>query len=295
MAESMQDIKRRIRSITSTEHITNAMKLVASAKFRKSKLTFDRTNEYLGYVTKAMNNACVSAKEVSSIYIGDSDECEKTCYIVITSNKGLCGAFNSNVIKKAEQLIKEQSCESKLVTIGLKGRDYFQKRNYDIAGECLVSAEALTFVEAKEISEPILKMYEEGEIDKVVLVYTKFVNTMHQEVDTKVLLPMNMEDVEGEKGEAEEVKTGLESPVEFFPSEQLVLDYLIPKYMELELYKSMIESAVCEFIGRRVAMENATDNAQDMLGKLSLNYNRARQSAITNELIEIVAGAEALK
>lgn len=291
MAESMQDIKRRIRSITSTEHITNAMKLVASAKFRKSKLTFDKTNEYLGYVTSAINDACVSAKEVSSIFIGEGEDAEKICYIVITSNKGLCGAFNSNVIKKAEALIKEEGGQSKLVTIGLKGRDYFQKRGYDISGECLVSAEALTFVEAKEISEPILKMYEEGEIDKVVLVYTKFVNTMHQEVDTKVLLPMNMEDVVGEA--ADEPK--LESPVEFAPSADRVLNYLIPKYMQVELYKSMVESAVCEFIGRRVAMENATDNAQDMLGKLSLNYNRARQSAITNELIEIVAGAEALK
>lgn len=290
----MQDIKRRIRSITSTEHITNAMKLVASAKFRKSKLTFDKTNEYLGYVTRAINDACVSAKEVSSVFIGDDQDADKVCYIVITSNKGLCGAFNSNVIKKAEALMKENGGESQLVTIGLKGRDYFQKRNYNITGECLISAEALTFVEAKEISEPILKMYEEGEINKVVLVYTKFVNTMHQEVDTKVLLPMKMEDVlPGEEEKPAEPK--LESPAEFAPSAAQVLNYLIPKYMELELYKSMVESSVCEFIGRRVAMENATDNAQDMLGKLSLNYNRARQSAITNELIEIVAGAEALQ
>ena len=287
----MQDIKRRIRSITSTEHITNAMKLVASAKFRKSKLTFDKTNEYLGYVTKAINDACVNAKEVSSVFIGEGEDAEKVCYIVITSNKGLCGAFNSNVIKRAEAEIKANGGESKLVAIGLKGRDYFQKRKYEITGECLISAEALTFVEAKEVSEPILKMYQEGEIDKVVLVYTKFVNTMHQEVDTKVLLPMKMEDVLTE----EVAEPKLESPVEFAPSADRVLNYLIPKYMELELYKCMVESSVCEFIGRRVAMENATDNAQDMLGKLSLNYNRARQSAITNELIEIVAGAEALK
>ncbi|MCQ2551253.1 MAG: ATP synthase F1 subunit gamma, partial [Clostridia bacterium] len=289
MAESMQDIKRRIRSITSTEHITNAMKLVASAKFRKSKLAFDKTNEYLGYVTSAINDACVNAKEVSSVFIGENDQAEKICYIVITSNKGLCGAFNSNVIKRTEALIKENGGKSNLVTIGLKGRDYFLKRGYDISGECLISAEALTFVEARELSQPILKMYEEGEIDKVVLVYTKFVNTMHQEVDTKVLLPMKMEDI------VKEEAPKLESPLEFAPSAERVLDYLIPKYMELELYKSMVESSVCEFIGRRVAMENATDNAQDMLGKLSLNYNRARQSAITNELIEIVAGAEALK
>ncbi len=292
MSESMQDIKRHIKSISSTEHITNAMKLVASAEFRKSKLLFDRTNQYLGHVTRSIAELFEKLEdEDAEKYLMETRQVKNVCYIVITSNKGLCGAYNTNVIKRAEEELAACDKPFKLVTIGQKGRDYFQKRGYEIFEEYLGAPGGITFPEAKALARPIIKMFDDGEIDEIVLVYTKFVNTMHQEVTTKVLLPMDPFEIASKH----EVDSKILHQIEFGPSEEAVLDYLIPEYVLLELYRAMIESSVCELIGRKVAMENATNNAQEMLDKLSLQYNRARQSAITNELIEIVAGADALK
>lgn len=293
MAQSIQDIKRHIKSITNTMHITSAMKLVASAEFRKTKLLFDRTDHYLTHVTRSISEIFEKLDEedpVAQKYILETRKVNNICYIIMTSNKGLCGSYNANVIRRAEEEIEGCGKPVKLVAIGGKGKEHFEKRGYEIIEDYLQSGSKITFAQAKELAGPIIKMYDDGEVDEIVLVYTKYINTLRQEVTTKVLLPVDPHEIASRHEPDESVHQ-----VEFEPSEEAVLDYLIPEYVLLELYRTIIESTVCELIERKVAMENATDNAQKMLDKLSLEYNRARQAAITNELIEIVSGADALK
>ncbi len=284
-SNNMQDIKRRIKSVTSTEHITSAMKLVSAAKLRRAKATFEKTTEYFHYITDSIADICNNINEIPEQYVSGDRKVKKTCYIVVTSCRGLCGAFNSNVIKQVEAELKTDEEKPLMVAIGTKGRDYFQKRGQNIFSEYSEPPEEITFLEVKQISNPILDMYNSGEIDKVVLVYTSFKNSMEQEVKSTTLLPFEVtKDPEAKEQDRE---------VEYEPSIEAVFNYLVPKYFEIKLYGAVIESATCEHAARRIAMENATDSAREMLGNLSLFYNRARQAAITDEIIEIVAGSEA--
>ncbi|NLF46687.1 MAG: ATP synthase F1 subunit gamma [Clostridiales bacterium] len=288
MASSdMQDVKRRIKSVTSMEHITNAMKLVSAAKLRRAKATFEKTNEYFNFITQSIAEVFNNASEVPDKYLIGNREIINTCYIIVTSCRGLCGSFNSNIIKEAEAEMKSDPEKPVIVAIGTKGRDYFKKRNYEIKNEYLAPPESISFLETKEISEPIIDMYNSGEIDEVVLIYTSYVSTLEQRVKNVTLLPFEMEK------DPDIMRYGKE--VEYEPSVEEVFNYLVPKYVEIMIYGAVVESATCEHAARRMAMENATDNARDMLSDLSLFYNRARQSAITDEIIEIVAGSEAQK
>lgn len=292
-SNNMQDIKRRIKSVNSTEHITNAMKLVSSAKLRKAKATFDKTTEYFHFITESIEEIFSNTKEVPAQYIEGNRDVKKTCYIVISSNKGLCGSFNSNVIKETAQKLAEDSGDSVLVAIGSRGRDYFAKRGKEIIGTYLEAPELISFEDAVAIGTPVLKMYEEGEIDRIVLIYTSFVNNLEQKVKTMQLLPFSSEQFAAAGDIQSEVTPKPGNQVEYEPSAEAVFNYLVPKYVEIVLYGSVVESATCEHAARRMAMESATDNARDMLDRLSLFYNRARQAAITNEIIEVVSGTQA--
>lgn len=284
-AESIQDIKRRIKSVTSTEHITNAMKLVSAGKLRKAKAIFEKSNENSHYITHTIAEMFNNSKELPKEYLEGNREIKTTCYIIVTSCKGLCGGFNSSVIKEAHSRIKNDSERPVIFAIGSKGKEYFEKRGYDIYSDYLAPPESISFLETREMSRPIIEMYNKGEIDEVVLIYTSFISSMEQEVKSVRLLPFEIEKDPDIINNAK--------PVEYEPSMEAVFNYLVPKYVEMMIYAAVVESATCEHAARRMAMENATDNAREMLDKLSLTYNRARQSAITDEIIEIVAGSEA--
>lgn len=292
MAENMQDVKRRIKSVTSMEHITNAMKLVSAAKMRRAKATFDRTNEQFRLITESIRQVFSKADNIPEKF-ASRDEIKKTCYIILTSNKGLCAGFNTNVIKEAENLINKAESEPVIIAIGSRGRDYFSKRRYKIISEYLEPPESITFQETQDLVAPVLRLYEEGEIDEIVLVYTAFVNTIQQDVTSRRMLPFDSEQI-SDFGSLD-ANHGTVKEVEYEPSADAVFNYLVKKYFEMMFFGSIIESATCEHAARRMAMENATDNAREMLGDLELFYNRARQAAITNQLIEIVSGSEALK
>ena len=282
--ESIQDIKRRIKSVSSTERITNSMKLVSAGKLRKARKLFEETNENSHFITNTISELFNSSDEVPQQYLEGNRDIERTAYIVITSSKGLCGGFNTNVLKRAHAEIDAEDSAPLIVAIGGKGLEYFDKRGYDIYGSYLAPPESITFLEAAELSSPLIRMYDEGEIDSIELVYTSFVNAMEQKVVKQRLLPFRVEK------DPEIVST---QRTEYEPSVDVVFNYLIPKYVEMEIYSSIVESATCEHAARRMAMESATDNAREMLDRLNLNYNRARQAAITDEIIEIVAGSEA--
>ncbi len=287
MGENMQDIKRRIKSVSSTMQITNAMKLVSAAKLRKARATFEKTTEYFNFITHTIEEIFNNSSEVPPEYLAGNREVKTTCYIVVTSCRGLCGGFNNNIIKEAEQDFEEDWEKPVIVAIGTKGKEYFEKRGYEIYKEYLAPPEDISFLETREISKPIIDMYDRGEIDEIVLIYTGFKNSIDQEVKNVILLPFEI------KPDPDVLIHDKE--VEYEPSVEAVFNYLVPKYVEMMIYAAVVESATCEHAARRLAMENATDNASDMLGSLSQYYNRARQAEITDEIIEIVAGAEAQK
>ena len=286
-SNNMRDIKRRIRSVSSMEHITNAMKLVSVAKLRRAKNTFDKTREYFHYVTESIEEIFNNTGEIPSKYLEGSREIKKTCFIILTSSRGLCGSFNANVIKEAARHMAECQEKPAIIAIGGKGKEYFGKRGYEIRGEYMLPPESISFVETGDISKPVIEMYDSGEIDQVIMIYTSFINTLQQKVTSVKLLPFAI------KKDPDYPK--LKKQVDYEPSVEEVFNYLVPKYVEIMVYGAIVESATCEHAARRIAMENATDNAREMIGDLTLFYNRTRQAAITNEISEIVGGAEALK
>jgi F-type H+-transporting ATPase subunit gamma len=284
-SESIQDIKRRIRSVTSTEHITSAMKLVSAGKLRKAKAIYEKTNANSHYITNTIREMFNSNQEIPQEYLEGNREIKTTCYIICTSSRGLCGGFNSNILKEAQREIDADWEKPVIVAIGSKGKEYFEKRGFEIHSSYLSPPESISFLETKELSAPILEMYRNKEIDEVVLIYTAFISSLEQEVRTETLLPFAVEnDPDFERAY---------NQMEYEPSVEEVFNYPVPKYVETMIYSAVVESATCEHAARRMAMENATDNAREMLDNLNLTYNRARQSAITDEIIEIVAGSEA--
>ncbi|MEI8217233.1 MAG: ATP synthase F1 subunit gamma [Eubacteriales bacterium] len=285
-ANGLREIKRRIKSVKSTEHITNAMKLVSAAKLRRAKAIFEKTNQYFGFVTESIEEIFHNTRDVPKDFIEGNREIKTSCYIVVTSCRGLCGSFNANIIKEASSLIECDPEEPVIVAIGTKGRDYFAKKGYRIEEAYMLPPENISFVETHEISKPIIEMYEKKEIDEVILVYTSLISALDQRVKTITLLPFAVE-------KTKEIK--LAKQVEYEPSVEQVFNYLIPKYVEIMIYRAIVESATCEHAARRMAMDSATDNAREMISDLTLNYNRARQAAITQEISEIVGGSEALK
>ena len=287
---SMRDIKRRIRSVTSIEHITNAMKLVSAAKLRRAKNAFEHIREYLHYVTDNIDALCARADELPPHYLAGGREIKRACCIVVTGNRGLAGSYNSNIIKAAERGMRESDASEKdkplFACVGNKGRNYFSKRGFEIVSEYLDPPENISFAVAREFMAPVLKKYDEGEIDEIMIVYTLFKSTMEQHVTMERLLPF-------------ELKKNPPKPhkplPEYEPGPAEVFNYLVPKYTEIMVYRALVESAACEHAARRMAMQNATDNAREMIDNLNLNYNRARQAAITSEITEIVSGADAIK
>lgn len=290
MAEQMQEIKRRIKSIGSTERITNAMQLVSAAKLRKSRKKFENAKTYLYSLIETIGDLFETAEDVPTEFLAGSREIKTKCCIVITSSNGFCGSFNSSVIRAAEKYLetfRDNEHKVKLITVGSKGRDYFTHHGYEIFMQHDAPADTVTFDETVSIAVPVIDMYEKGEIDEVDIIYTSYVNPLKQEVVVKKLLPFDKAIV---KSSENTIHT-----IEYGPSVEEVFNYLVPKYFELVVYSTCIESAACENAARRMAMENAHNNASDMLDDLNVQYNRARQTEITNEIIEIVAGSQAQK
>ena len=283
---SIQDIKRHIRSIRNIEHITNAMKLVSAAKLSRAKAVLEKAQGYLHFVTESINEIFNIVDDIPGHYLAGNREIKRTCYVVITSNRGLAGSFNTNVIKAAEKIMKDSAESPLLICVGSKGRDYFAFRGREIFSEYLSPPEDVSFVSTRKISKPIVDLFDKGEIDEVYIVYTAFFSMLEQRVQTKRLLPFEA------KKDPDVLKTGKQ--VEYEPSAEEVFNYLVPKYVEIMIYEAIVESATCEHAARRMAMENATDNANDMIGSLELHFNRARQAAITREITEIVNGADAV-
>ncbi|MDO5708303.1 MAG: ATP synthase F1 subunit gamma [Andreesenia angusta] len=286
----MGDIKRRIKSVNSTMQITNAMYLVSSAKVRKAREKVDQTRPYTEAIIESIKRILSTTKGISHPFL-EKREVKKTAYIILSSDRGLAGGFNANLMKAAEEDLKDRNKDDiTILSYGAKARDYFERRGYDIEFCVTGITEDPDYVDARRAGDMLIKKYKEGEIDEVKLVYTKFYSVISQEPEVIQLLPAEME-VE-EEVENEDDKKDL-TLTEYDPSPEVVLDYLIPKYINGAIYGALIESSASQQGARMTAMESATNNARDMIDSLGLLYNRARQASITQEITEIVAGADA--
>lgn len=264
------------------------MELVSSSKLRKARERLQKTRPYFNTIDRTVEEIVTSTRGIQHEFLKPRDV-KKTCYIVITADRGLAGGYNANAIRAAVNHMDQKERVS-VITIGLKARDYFRKRNYDLEGEFLHISEDPSFSDAQNIGKLAIELYKQELADEVYLVYTEFVSTINHKPNLIKLLPI---DGIAKKEDTDSVKAM--ELMEYEPSPEEVLNFLVPKYIESMIYGALVESSVSEQGARRVAMESATDNATEMIGDLELKYNRARQASITQEIAEIVGGAEALK
>jgi len=284
---SMRDIKGRIKSIKSTKQITKAMMLVSSVKLQKERAKFEKNKSYVAKMKDVIVSIAESSKSIESVYLKNPTKIKKIAYIVITSDRGLCGGYNQNVFKEIMK-VRNKDKEETYFAIGRKVKMFLSRQNMHIEKSYSGISEGPQYSDAKGIGEIAIKMYKEGEFDELKLIYTSFHSIINQEVVTYDLLPIKIEKLE-------KVEEKYKSELYFEPSNDVVFDYLIPKYIYSILYGSMIESSVCEEASRMTAMDNATENANEIIDGLTLKFNRVRQAAITKELTEIVSGANALQ
>ena len=284
---SIRNIKRRIKSVHSTSQITKAMKLVATAKMQKARKDVEETRPFFLTMQRTISSIVNGSKGITHPYIKER-EVKNTLYIVMASDRGLAGGYNANVCKLALQHMKEKQ-NVKVIVIGKKSRDFFNRRKYSIHDAYIGISENPKYAHAARVGESILDLYMKEEIDEVYLVYTAFKSTIQQVPTIKKLLPVDV-------SEFEEVKeTKKRTLMEYEPSPEGVLEYVIPKYINSGIYGAMVESAASEQGARMTAMDSATENAMDIIDRLTVEYNRARQASITQEITEIVGGSEALK
>lgn len=296
MADNIQSIKRRIKSVNSTKQITHAMELVASAKLRKSRELAECRRPYFEAVMETMDRIVEKTNISSNIYM-KARPVKKVAYLVITADRGFAGGYNTNIAKMVEEAMASKE-ETLLYTIGSKGRDYFKHRMYNIEAEYVGFSEAPSYFQAKEIANIVLQGFKNEMFDEVYLAYTQFVSTITQKPMLVKLLPLTRESLKSEKKTAEELENiplSEMTVMRYEPDPEELLEYLIPSYVSNTIFGAMVESAASEQGARRMAMESATTNATEMIDDLTLKYNRVRQAAITQEISEIVSGAEALK
>ena len=283
---SMRSIKRRKESVQSTQQITKAMKLVSTVKLQRAKARAEQSKAYFECMYETVKSMLAKAGTINHPYL-QKPQSNKKAVIVITSNKGLAGGYNSNVIKlvtKNEEFKKE---DLKIYAIGKKGRDHFARNGYEIAADYSDVIEEPIYIDAMQICKDVLTAFSAGEVGEIYLAYTAFKNTVSHIPTLLKLLPVDVQEEGGQMRRGEAV-------MNFELDEQEAIEMIIPKYMASLIFGGMVEAVASENGARMQAMDSATSNAEEMISSLSLQYNRARQGSITQELTEIIAGAEAI-
>ncbi len=286
-----REIKLRIKSVTGTQQITKAMKLVSTAKLQKIRGVAEANEPYFKAVYETMCSILAASEASilnSPLLGGGASPTGKAAYLLITSDRGLAGGYNANVCRLLESKIANKE-SAVILTIGRKGREYFARRGYTMGEHFTVDGELPRYGEAARIARAFVSLRREGKADALYVVYTAFYNVLHQSPSMLKLLPIEKDDLRLPEGADDRTMMNYE------PGEESVLDYIIPKYLSGILFGALAESLASEEGARMTAMDSATDNAQEIVDRLTLQFNRARQSHITQELTEIVNGAAALK
>ncbi len=285
---SLKDIRRRIASVKNTQKITKAMKMVSAAKLRRAEDAAKRSRPYAEQLDATLRQI-VAGLGAEAHPLLASREVARTEWIVVTSDRGLCGGFNGNLLRLVDRELKARlspELEITVWTVGKKARDYFARRAYSVRGESLGFSAAPSHADGSALARIAAERFTSGAVDEVMIVYNEFISAAVQKPKIERLLPLKSS-IEGD-----ETPVGPE-PL-FEPSPQEMLAVLLPRQVESRVYRALLESAAAEHAARMAAMESATSNASDMIGSLTLQFNKARQAAITKELMEIVSGAEAL-
>ncbi len=277
----MKEIKTRIKSVESTKQITKAMELVSSSKFRKAKEKAETSRPYFNTLYGTVQDIAKNANGSKNEFL-EERKVNNVCYIVIAGDRGLAGGYNSNVFKSV--MSHNKLGKAKVVSVGKKAKEFLTKRNFELI-DSIETVEDALYEDASRVANKVMEAYKNGEIDEVNLVYTEFVSALTQEPKLIKLLPVTVDK------DKEEKKSRV--TVQYLPSAASVLGYVLPKYIAGSIHGAIAESYASEQAARRTAMESATDNANEMISKLELSYNRARQAAVTQEISEIVGGASA--
>lgn len=295
---SLKEVRIRIESIKSTEQITSAMKLVAASKLRRTQNAVQALSPYARKLMEILQNLTSNLENIDDAVYSAVRPAQRVLLIIITSNRGLCGPFNSNVIKAAKAYIEEQYGEINrkgqldLFTIGKKATDYFRKNNFNVVNANNDIFDALTFVNTTAIAEAMMTDFATKKYDKIEIIYNHFKNAGQQVLTTDQFLPIKP----AAATPLTNVKAGKYNAIYIFePDESTLVKELLPKMLKVQFYKIILDSYAAEHGARMTAMSQATENAKDILKQLRLSYNKARQGAITKELLEIVSGAEALR
>ena len=286
---SMRDIKRRRGSIQSTQQITKAMKLVSTVKLQHARTEAEKSKTYFDCMYETVNHILSSVGDMDHPYLVPGNA-KKKAVIVITSNRGLAGGYNSNVVKLITRHEGWEKEELQIYAIGNKGREALARNGYEIAEDLSYVAEAPAFRAAMELSDRLLDLFRAGEIGEIYLAYTSFKNTVSHEPTLLQLLPVERE----HHAQGVHSEDGSKALMNFEPTDEEALNMIIPKYITSLIYGALKEAIASENGARMQAMDNATSNAEEMISDLTLKYNRARQGSITQELTEIIAGAEAI-
>ena len=287
---NLKEIRNRISSVSSTMQITSAMKMVSAAKLKKAQDAITAMRPYSEKLTELLQNLSATLDADTGSKYSDQREANKILVVAITSNRGLAGAFNSNIVKEARNLAANTYAGKQVdfMTLGKKGNDILKKTGTVLENNNAIFDD-LSFENTSEIAEKLMRLFSEGKYDKIILVYNNFKNAATQIVMTEQFLPI----LPPKPIEGQEVKTS-ETFYIFEPSKEEIVEALIPKSLKTQLFKALRDSVASEHGARMTAMHKATDNATELRDALKLQYNKARQAAITNEILEIVGGAEAL-
>jgi len=288
---SLIDLRRRIRAVKNTQQITKAMKMVAASKLRRAQERIMNARPYAVQMQRVLSS--VATRVDPSIHpllsVREPRPDSRTLVIVVTGDKGLCGSFNTNVIKAGAAYILESPQKCTLGLVGRKGRDFFARRGFAVLFEQIGIFQKLRYEDARVIAQTAIDAFVGGDVDRVVLIYNEFRSVMSQRVVVDQLLPIGREEVDGAPAPAQNQIDYL-----YEPSPQEIFNQLLPRFIEVQVYRALLESNAAFFAAQMTAMDTATKNSGDMIANLTLYMNKVRQAAITREIIEVVSGAEAL-
>jgi F-type H+-transporting ATPase subunit gamma len=290
VAQQLRALKRRIDSVKSTQKITSAMELIASSRIIKAQQRVQAARPYAETMRLLMASVAATATSLDHPMLKERDEVTSIASIVVSSDRGLAGAYNSNVIRAAERDVASHGEGSKLFPVGKKAVSYFKFRGHEFEDSWQGFSEQPGIDDARSVAGAVTKAFSEGDVDQVRLTYTRFESMLVQRPTTVQLVPLPREEMEG----LEEEEPGRRAQYEFEPGPDEILDFLIPRYVEGLIFQGLLEAAASEQAARRRAMKAATDNADELIDTLTRNYNQARQAEITTEIMEVVGGAEAL-
>jgi F-type H+-transporting ATPase subunit gamma len=290
---TVQDIKRRVRSISNTRKITRAMELVAGAKLRRAQARIEAMRPYADRMQELMVGTARASSSLRGLPLLQRREVTRVAILPLTGDRGLAGAFNAQILRRAfglERRLRAQGIEARWLVAGKKGRSTLRFRRYELAGAWTGFSDRPEYLDAQAIAHRVAELYTENEVDRVVVVYNAFESPLVQRVVEQDLLPVP-EEAFGREDEAEDAMRG---DFIYEPEPEQILERLLPVYVETELYRALLESAASEQGARMTAMRNASSNAGELIANLTLAMNRARQAEITQEILEVVAGADAL-